>query len=260
MSRMTGDRRASWKDSLWQAPPGRIPRLLAHRGSSAKAPENSLEAFVQARDDGADGIELDVLAAASGEVIVFHDDDLRRLGGRPDRVRDLAWSSLRDLKLLSGARIPLLAEVLEATRPLLVNVELKSDGRSPRGLAALVTRVAAIVEGAGATSRVLVSSFHPWAVALWQRRCPTVPAALLYESQGSLPLRRAWALRWLRPFAAHPEAVLCDRVRLAALRARGLRVHVWTVDAPEELRRLQELGVDGLITNDPAAARRVLER
>ena len=256
---MIGDRRAYWQGSLWQAPPRSIPRLIAHRGVSARAPENSLEAFVQARDDGADGIELDVLAAASGEVIVFHDDDLARLGGRPERVRDLAWSTLRDVKLLSGARIPLLAEVLEASRPLLVNVELKADGRSPRGLAALVTRVAAIVEGTGSASRVLVSSFHPWAVALWQRRCPAVPAALLYESGSALPLRRGWALRWLRPFAAHPEAVLCDRARVAALHDRGFRVHVWTVDAPEELRRLRALGVDGLITNDPAAARRVLE-
>jgi glycerophosphoryl diester phosphodiesterase len=235
-----------------------LPKLIAHRGASAKAPENSLEAFAQARADGADGIELDVLACASGEVVVFHDDDLLRLGGRPERVRALAWSELRGIKLLSGARIPLLSDVLAETGPLLVNVELKSDGRSPWGLGELAQRVAAIVAAAQAQRRVLVSSFHPLAVALWQRCCPGVPAALLYEAEAARPLRNAWCLPWLAPFAAHPEAKLCDEESLRRLRARDLRVHVWTVDEPAELRRLSALGVDGLITNDPAAARAVL--
>src|SRR3954467_14863679 len=124
--RVTASRPAApFSASLWAAPRVGLPKLLAHRGASAKAPENSSEAFAQARRDGADGIELDVLACASGEVVVFHDDDLLRLGGRPDLIRALAWSELRDFRLLSGARIPLLSDVLAETEPLLVNIELK---------------------------------------------------------------------------------------------------------------------------------------
>jgi len=256
---MHGPRNDGWRSSSWRRDPGPHPRVIAHRGASAKAPENSREAFAQAEADGADGIELDVMAVASGEVIVFHDDDLLRLGGRPGRVRELAWSALREVRLSSGVGIPLLADVLAAHPRLLFNIELKAAGYAPRGLAALVERVAAIVAGAHAAPRVLISSFHPWAVALWQRHCPAIPAALLYESSSARPFREAWSLAWLRPFAAHPEAKLCDRPHLESLRRRGLQINVWTVDAPEELRRLAGLGVDGVISNDPKAARAVFE-
>src|SRR5262245_51072470 len=114
------------------------PLVIGHRGASAREPENSVEAFARARADGADGVELDVLRCASGEVVVFHDDDLARLGGRPERVDTLSLAALREVRLERGARIPTLEEAFEACGPtLLVNVELKAGGTSPAGLAAL---------------------------------------------------------------------------------------------------------------------------
>lgn len=245
----------------WARAAGAAPLIVGHRGASALAPENSIGAFQRAVSDGADGVELDVLLCATGEVVVFHDDDLTRLGARPERIADLTLAGLRAVQLRSGAAIPLLDEVLEACGPrLLVNVELKASGISAAGVRALVDAVAAVIErgGAGLAERILVSSFHPGAVAAWQRRAPHIRAGLLFEREASLPLRRAWALPWLRPFAVHPQDVLCTPAAVRRWRRRGYRVNVWTVDDPAEVRRLAALDVDALITNDPARTRKLL--
>jgi glycerophosphoryl diester phosphodiesterase len=233
--------------------------VLGHRGASAICPENSLEAFARAIADGADGVELDVICCSTGEVMVFHDDDLARLGGRPERIRDLPYSELRDLALASGARIPTLPEALAVCQaPCLVNVELKAAGFWGGPLGALADRVATAIERAGAVERVLVSSFHPRAIAVWQRRSPGVPAGLLFERGGPLILRHPWAVPVLRPLGVHPESVLCDAERVADWHRAGHLVNVWTVDDPATLGALATMGVDGVITNDPAAARAVL--
>jgi len=248
--------------SVWgRRPAGSGPLVIGHRGASARAPENSVEAFARARADGADGVELDVLQCATGEVVVFHDDDLARLAGRPERVDALPFAELREVRLASGARIPTLAEAFEACGPeLLVNVELKAGGVSADRLAALAAGVADVVERAGTAARVLVSSFSPLAVRAWMRRARAIPAALLFERAAPVPLRRAWAAAWLRPSALNPERLLCTRPRVERWHARGYAVNVWTVDDEAELRALRDMGVDGLITNDPTRTRAILDR
>jgi glycerophosphoryl diester phosphodiesterase len=230
------------------------PLVIGHRGASAREPENSVAAFRRAAVDGADGVELDVLCCGTGEVVVFHDDDLLRLGGRPDRVATLPWSALREVTLSGGARIPLLAEALDACGPtLLVNVELKSTGLIDPALPALVAGVSAAIDRAGAAARVLVSSFNPAAVWRWRRARPDVKAALLFERR-----RDRWPLPVLRPFAVHPDQRLCTAARVRRWHAAGYAVNTWTVDDPARLRALRDLGADALITNDPAAARAAL--
>jgi glycerophosphoryl diester phosphodiesterase len=245
---------------MWGARPvGAGPLVIGHRGASALEPENSVEAFSRARADGADGVELDVLLCATGEVVVFHDDDLQRLGGRPERIETLTMEALRDVTLARGARIPTLEEALESCGPeLLVNVELKAGGVSAARLASLADGVARIVERTGVASRILVSSFSPIAVRAWMRRARAVPAALLFERDAPLPLRRAWAAPWLRPSALNPEVVLCTPPRVAAWHARGYAVNVWTVDDAAALRACRDMRVDGVITNDPARTRAIL--
>jgi glycerophosphoryl diester phosphodiesterase len=233
--------------------------VIGHRGASALETENTAAAFRRARNDGADGVELDVLLCATGEVVVFHDDDLSRLAGRPERIADLSYAALREVRLPKETAIPTLEEAFEACGPaLLVNVELKAAGIGPRAIEALVDAVARVVEGAGAGGRVLVSSFNPWAVWRWMRRAPAIPAALLFERGAPLPLRRAWLAPWLRPFALHPEWVLCNPARVAAWKKRGYLVSVWTVDDPAELLACRSMGVDAVITNDPARSRAAL--
>ena len=236
------------------------PLVVGHRGASARAPENSVEAFARARVDGADGVELDVLSCATDEVVVFHDDDLARLGGRPERIDALSLTTLRQVRLAGDARIPTLEEAFEACGPeLLVNVELKAAGVSTPRLAALADRVADVLARTGTGPRVLVSSFNPVAVRLWMRRAPAIPAALLFERATPFPLRRAWAAAWLRPSALNPELVLCTPSRVAGWHARGYAVNAWTVDDDVALRACRDMGVDGIITNDPARTRLVLD-
>jgi len=78
---------------------GKTPLLLGHRGASAEAPENTIRAFERAMQDGADGVELDVMRCKTGEVVVFHDDDLQRLCGVPGAVREQTWATLRGLSV-----------------------------------------------------------------------------------------------------------------------------------------------------------------
>jgi len=235
--------------------------VIAHRGASEDAVENTLAAFRLAREQGADGVELDVMRCASGEVVVFHDDDLERLGKRAGLVRQTPWAELREIDLGTGPgggeRIPLLDDVLEELGPLLVNVELKSQSQlRDDGLAA---SVAGILARHVTRTRALVSSFDPWLLARFRLRAPDIATGLLFAHDQSLPLRRAWAAPLLQPTALHPESRLVDARHVADWHARGYAVNVWTVDDPAELRLLAALGVDGLITNRPKFARAVLQ-
>jgi glycerophosphoryl diester phosphodiesterase len=240
----------------WGRQPER-PLVIAHRGASADAVENTLAAFRRARADGADGVELDVMRCATGEVVVFHDDDLERLGKRAGLVRATSWAELREIDLGGGERIPLLDEVLEELGPLLVNVELKSrTALADDGLAA---GVAAILRRHATRARALVSSFDPLLLARFRLRAPDVATGLLFAHDQSLPLRRAYAAPLLRPTALHPEAALVDALRVRNWHARGYALNVWTVDDPAELRLLTALGIDGVITNRPKFARSVIQ-
>jgi glycerophosphoryl diester phosphodiesterase len=241
------------------------PLVVAHRGASRWELENTIAAFALAAAQGADGVELDVLLCASGEVVVFHDDDLARLAGRPERVESLSLSALRKVVLdprgaklgpaASTPAIPTLREALTACGPqLLVNVELKSAGLFDASLARLVAGVSDVVDQAGAASRVIVSSFDPRAVALWRQHRPDVPFALLMEKGGLGAFAKAMTLPLLAPSAVHPEAVFCRPDLVDAWHAGGYLVNTWTVDDPAQLRTLAAAGVDGLITNDPAGA------
>lgn len=232
-------------------------KVLAHRGASGLAPENSLEAFALAVRLGADGVELDVQRCATGEVVVFHDADLARLAGDPRRVAEVSFAELRAVRLAGGARIPTLAEAYEAAAPLLVNVELKLDHARPTGLEAAVVEIVRQVAG---ETRTLFSCFHP--VPLWRLRrlAPHLPRGLLFGSDQARPWRRGWHLWGTPATAAHPEHVLCTPGRVRRWHARGLAVNAWTVNAPERVRALADLGVDAVITDRPDLARAALAR
>jgi len=268
------NRRGRDEAPAWGRRPPGAPLVIAHRGASAAAPENTLAAFRRARDEGADGVELDVMRCRSGEVIVFHDDDLGRLGGPgysaadATRARDLA--ELGRIRLGAPAfdeRIPTLEAVYAELGPrMLVNVELKSAPtfRERAHDDGLATEVARIIGQAGAEARTIVSSFDPLLLLRFRRAARRaglrVSDALLFGADQARPLREAWAATVLRPRALHPDAALVDTVALRRWRggAAERAVNVWTVDDPAEARALAALGVDAIITNRPAAIRAAL--
>lgn len=228
--------------------------VWAHRGASSTCPENTMDAFRRAVDVGADGIELDVQRSADGRLVVIHDETLDRTTSGSGRVVDHIWDELRHLDASAGmpgfsSRLPLLDEVLEllAPTPLVLNVELKDSVEPYPGMA---TQVVEAVRAAGMDDRVWLSSFNH--VALAGARETGLPVGLLYGE----PL---WAVeRYATAFGAqavHPWYPTLDEPGLVErLHGAGLRVHAWTVDDPEAIRRLADAGVEAVICNDPAAA------
>jgi glycerophosphoryl diester phosphodiesterase len=239
------------------------PLVLGHRGASQDAPENTLAAFRLALAQGADGFELDVWRCGSGELVVVHDADAARTTGVKFRISRTPWSELRRLDAgawrgdrFAGERLPLLPEVLEELPSAIVNVELKAEGAGDPRLAAAVARLARDPRFAG---RLLVSSFDPLLVAVTRALAPRAAAGLLFAADQAWVAHLALA-RVLRPAALHPERTLAAPSRIAAWKAAGFAVHVWTVDRDDDVVALCAAGVDGVISNRPAAAREAVRR
>lgn len=212
-----------------------------------------MRAFVRALDEGADGIELDVRLCASGELVVTHDPTFRRRAGDPRAAGAMTLAEIRALDVGGGERVPLLDEVIELARARRahLNVEIKTNGpRGPEVAAALSERI----RQGDVPPGLLVSSFDPRALAAVRRRAPRVATGLLFGSRQGLLLRSGIAAVVVRTAAVNPERWLVDADAVEAWHAAGRRVNAWTVDDPAEIRRLAAIGVDAVITNDPAAA------
>jgi glycerophosphoryl diester phosphodiesterase len=246
----------------FSAKPRGRPLVIAHRGACRLAPENTLAAFMAAADLGADAIELDAKLTADGEVVVHHDLTLERTTSGRGR---LSQHSLAELKTLdagshfgagfTGERIPRLRSVFENLgHRLLINVEL-TNYENPRD--SLAAAVVGLVREYGLERRVLLSSFNPLALRAARARAPEIGRALLVEAGQSGVLR--WFYRRISPaHAFHPQDSLVRRANLDVEHALGRAVHVWTVN---DVRRMTELtlwGVDGLITDVPDVALRVV--
>jgi len=216
----------------------RRPLVLAHRGASRAATENTPEAFRLALALGADGVELDTRRTARGDLVVHHDPGL---AGTP-------------VRRLVDPPLPGLAAALEASTGGIVNVELKTDGDVPGGVA---SAFCGLLRRRPGRDRVLASSFDPVALRVVRALRPDVPTALVVGPDGDLGAALREAER-ARHRALHPKSELVDRSLVERARALGLALHAWTVNDADELRRLAALGVDGLITDVPDVALAVL--
>ncbi len=235
--------------------------LLAHRGASADAPENTLAAFTEAVRQGADGVELDAMVCGSGEVVVCHDEKLDRLARLPWEVRTTAWWKLQQADVgtplgFGPAHIPLLEEVLDALPAhFLINIELKCrhlrDGGLSRKVAELVTR-------RGLAGRVVISSFNALCLFRIAATAPTLRRGLLINPDKPWGPRAYGLSPLVSSHSVHPHHTACTPEHMAAWAAAGLRVAAWTVDAPERARALEALGVSYLITNRPGVIRQAL--
>ena len=229
-------------------------RVIAHRGASARAPENTLTAFRAALEDGADGVELDARLTADDVVVVLHDDDVSRVSGAAGRVSEMTFEQLRALLVRGSERIPSLTEVLEVVSGRVdVVVEIKGAFGGARAIPGeeVARAVLPIIRD---VPRVLVSSFDPGAVAYVRAAAREIPTAITIGGHAGLDETLSLALN-----AGHGEIHLpADRVE-AAFVARahesGLGVFTYTVNDQARVRDLEAMGVDGIFSDDPAGVR-----
>jgi len=229
------------------------PKIIAHRGASAHAPENTMTAFQLALDLGIDGVELDVMLSRDGQVVVIHDDTVDRTTDGTGNVRDLTLAELKKLDAGEGEQVPTLVEVFERFGGrFLINIELKNYTSI---FDQLPIEVAKLVESFDLVDSLLISSFNPFNIPRFRRRIPDATLGLI-----TLPGKaKNWIWRLFRYDALHPHFDDVDKVLVSALHARNRQINVWTPDEPEEIQRLAGLGVDGIITNYPQRSLEVLE-
>jgi glycerophosphoryl diester phosphodiesterase len=237
--------------------------VIAHRGFSGQAPENTLAAFRMAQAAGADAVELDVTTSKDGEVVVIHDPKVDRTTNGRGKVADLTLKELLALdagswfdRRYAEERIPTLEEVLRLLGPtgLLINIEIKKE-------AALGTeeKVSELVRRAGLLERVVVSSFdHPRVVRVREIAPRLVTAVLVGRASLAGPSLAAAARdAGARMLVAQHRALTLEAVEEA--RRLGLKVWAYTADSTRDMKRMLGLGVDGIVTNHPDRLRALLQ-
>ncbi|MFW5713232.1 MAG: glycerophosphodiester phosphodiesterase [Brevefilum sp.] len=229
-------------------------KIIAHRGASAQAPENTMSAFQLALDLQADGIELDVMLTADQQVVVIHDDTVDRTTNGTGQVADMTLEEIRQLDAGEGEKIPTLSEVLDRFGgKCLINIELKNYTSI---FNRLPVEVSNLLKSHNLVEDILVSSFNPFNLPRVRRRIPDISLGLITQPQQA----KRWIWRFFEYDALHPHFDDVDAIIVSALHARNREVNVWTVDDPEEINRVVNLDVDGIITNDPKLAREVLAK
>jgi glycerophosphoryl diester phosphodiesterase len=226
------------------------PLAFAHRGGAAAGDENTAAAFGRAIALGYRYLETDVHATADGVPVVLHDPDLERVSGTAGLVAGLRWADLATVRVGGAAAVPRLDDVLDAWSQTRFNIDVKADAAAGPAVAA--------VQRVGAQDRVLLASFDDG--RLVRLRALAGPRVVTSLGRRAVARLRAASLAGLRfrPAATvvaaqvpvrHGRLTVVDRRLLACAHRAGLQVHVWTVDEPDEIRRLLDLGVDGIMTD-----------
>lgn len=242
---------------------GPYPRAFAHRGwhvDDLNGMENSLSAFRRAVDEGYRYLETDVHATSDGVVVVHHDDKLDRTTDTRGVIARLTWKSVSQAKI--GGREPIcrLEDLLEELPDALLNIDVKADSA--------IDPVAETLRRTGAVNRVCLASFSDSRLQRLRRRIgPKLVTSMGPRSVLALwTAGRFWAPRAWRAIRGRIAQVPVNQGRLtvvderliAAAHRRGMEVHVWTIDDPAQMNHLLDLGVDGLVTDQPGILRDVL--
>jgi glycerophosphoryl diester phosphodiesterase len=240
------------------------PFVVAHRGDEVCAPENTLSAFRQAVEKGADAVEFDVKLTADGQVVVIHDQTVDRTTNGTGNVAKFRLKALQELDAgvqfpgqFTGERIPTLEEVFETVgKHAYMNIELKNYATP---FDSLVPKVAQIVKKHGMQEQVLFSSFLAINLRKARLLLPEVPQGLLV-----IP---GWKGSWGRTFgwrgnynALNPKKDEINASLVYRVHAAGKRVIAWTINTEAEFKRMIGLGVDGIITGDLALVLNMLGR
>lgn len=253
------------------------PLVMAHRGGGGLWPENTMLAFERASDLGVDAIELDVHSTSDGVLVVIHDATVDRTTNGTGRVNDLTLAEVKRLDagyrwsadgmktfpwLGKGLSVPTLDEVLTRLPKMRFNIEPKPEKQS------LAKPLCRMLRQKGMTDKVIIGSFHQAVLDEFRSECPEVATsaspAEVSEMVRSSQANGAGADRPLMRALQVPEFVGAVRVLnkefIEAAHQRNLPVHAWTVNDTESMRRLIDLGVDGIMTDYPDRLLKLLGR
>jgi glycerophosphoryl diester phosphodiesterase len=236
-------------------------KILAHRGASAYLPENTMEAFSLAIEQGADGFELDVHLTKDGEIVVAHDERLERVSNGTGFLNDYTLDELKSLdfgKLSVSTpekhiyHIPALTEVFSLVKPagLTLNIEMKIDERI---YMELPEKLAALTKKYSMENHVIYSSFNHYFLQLIKKFEPAAKTGLLYD----LALVDPWVYaKYTGAYAIHPNYRIITALpeTVTKCHENGIKVNVWTVDDPQIIKLMLQSGVDCIMTNKPDIA------
>ncbi|RMH70404.1 MAG: glycerophosphodiester phosphodiesterase [Actinomyces sp.] len=233
------------------------PLAFAHRGGAGVHPENTLRAFAHAVELGYTHLETDVHVTADGVALAFHDEVLDRVTDRTGRVAELTWAEVRRARIGGSEPVLRLDELLEAFPDTFVNLDPKHD--------AAVEPLVDLVARTGALERICIGSFSDRRIAELRRRLgpglctsagPRGVARLQARSRG-MPVPVPDVACVQVPVRAAGTTIVTPRF-VETAHHYGIDVHVWTIDDPAEMRRLLDLGVDGIMTDEPETLLRVV--
>jgi glycerophosphoryl diester phosphodiesterase len=233
----------------------RTVEITAHRGSSTKAPENTLSALRLAIEDQAEFAEVDVQRTQDGVLVLFHDGDLQRVAGRAHRLSQMTLDELREVDVgrwFSAAfrdeRVPTLQQTIDLVRGRMrLNLELKYNLPDP----ALVPGVVELLRQERCLDHCLITSMDYGAVTEVKRLEPRLRTGLILTA----PAEDLDALE-VDVLSVPLDGITPELVRSA--HGAGKQIHVWTVNQPEDMRRMIEWGVDNIITDKPDVLRSLL--
>ncbi len=241
---------------------GPLPIAFAHRGGVGQAHENSMVAFQYCIELGYRYLETDVQLTADGVVVAFHDATLKRITGLPGRIADTTWDQLATIKNGAAPAICRLDEILDSWPNVNLNIDAKT--------ADVVEPLAALVVHRSAQSRVCLTSFIDARIA--RLRALVGPTAITGVGRAGVALLRAASYAGRRGTMLQtpghcvqvPAALrgkpLVDARFVSLVHELGKQLHVWTIDDPEEMSRLIDMNVDGIMTDRPAVLKEVLQR
>lgn len=237
-------------------------KVWAHRGASAYAPENTLEAFRMGAEQGADGVELDVQLSKDGQLVVIHDETIDRVSDGHGYVRDYTLEELKKFVFnkthpeYADARIPTLGEVYDLLKPLglEINVEIKTGIYFYPGIE---EKLYLLEKEKGMQGKIIYSSFNHYSV-MKMRNMIRRPEQACYMPTASR-MCRAMLPDWARTPSIRRCITCSTTVFLEACREKNLLLHVWTVDDEKYMKLLVKEGIDAIITNKPDVARKIVD-
>jgi glycerophosphoryl diester phosphodiesterase len=237
-------------------------RNFAHRGFSGKYPENTMLAFEKAIEVGCEGIEFDVHFSKDGKLVIVHDETIDRTSNQNGFVKDLTYEELcqadfsyKFQKEYGFQRIPTLEEYLELVKDkdIITNIELKTCIFEYPGIEQVVYD---LIRKYDLRDKMIISSFNHYSVMRMKEIDPDIKCGLLTESW---LIKAGEYVKNCGVECFHPIGTMLNPETVKEVRDNGIEINTWTVNKPEEVDYMINLGVDGIIGNNPDVTGRRLK-